>query len=65
MKNPARWQCDPLRCVDCGELVGPKQRVVVIHKGKPEEHPITIPSFGCRCNRRPVLAKQEGELAAP
>jgi hypothetical protein len=65
---PDSWQGDPLRCVDCGELVGPKQRVVVIQRtktsksGKEEiesEERITVPSFGCRCNRRPVVAKQE------
>jgi hypothetical protein len=54
--------------VDCGELVGPKERVVVVQKtktskgGKEEiesEERITVASVGCRCNRRPVLAKQE------
>jgi hypothetical protein len=53
---PASWQGDPLRCRDCGELIGPKSRVVVIH-----EEPITVESVGCRCNRRPVLAKGEAQ----
>ncbi len=50
---PVSWQGDPLRCIDCGELIGPKERVVVIHKGESNEQRIIVPSVGCRCNRRP------------
>jgi hypothetical protein len=67
---PASWQGDPLRCADCGELVGPKRRVVVSQKtktskgGKEEiesEERMTVPSVGCRCHRRPTLKVADGE----
>jgi hypothetical protein len=54
---PESWQGDPLRCVDCGELIEWRKRTVVFDKGNPTEKRIIVPSVGCECNRRPTLSK--------
>jgi hypothetical protein len=52
-------------CPNCGEEIGPRERVVTLHKGErknkdgPDEretYTVTVPSWGCRCSRKPAEA---------